>query len=130
VLHFLSFVNTLNSKTLHLTNGAIHFGPEGPSFLASMDKISRAFAVVAQAFASKHHWKMIGIAMDGVLLKEVDHNLPDNGVSKKIALSFFPALVAVNPKTDEVIPLAFGLRSLDQIENNVFLQFNNILEDK
>jgi hypothetical protein len=37
-----------------------------------------------------------------------------------------PALFAVNPKTGDVVPVAYGLTSLDQMENRIM----TLLKDK
>ncbi len=85
---------------------------------------SQAFAEVVKNFSNKYTWKVIGISVDGKILEAFDTKL-DNGISKKFGITVFPSLILVNPKEDIVAPISFGLASLDQIEENLFVQFSN-----
>jgi conjugal transfer pilus assembly protein TraF len=60
--------------------------------------------------------------VDGTLLKSFEDNREDNGIAQRLGLTIFPALVLIDPKKDLVLPVSFGLASIDQIENNIFLQ--------
>lgn len=98
-------------------------------FYEGNSKISNAFAMVVRAFVSKYNWKAMGIATDGIQLEEIENSRLDNGVAEKMNINVFPALIAVNPKTQEVFPIAFGLQSLSQMENNIMVQFNNFTQE-
>jgi conjugal transfer pilus assembly protein TraF len=98
-------------------------------FYEGNSKISKAFALVVNAFVKKYGWSVLGISTDGILLEEITNSTLDNGMTNEIGITIFPALFAVNPRHKEAIPLAFGLRTMDQIEDNIFAQFNNNMEE-
>jgi conjugal transfer pilus assembly protein TraF len=66
--------------------------------------------------------------MDGVAIEGFANNRVDNEIAKKWSIHVFPALFIVNPQKDDIVPIAFGLISLDQIEENVLLQISHSLE--
>ncbi len=86
---------------------------------------SQAFIPIVKAFANKYHWSLMSISQDGTLLAD----LPDSESSPLahlMGIQHFPALVAIHPMNKKVIPLAFGLKSLDQIEQALLLQFKDL----
>lgn len=97
-------------------------------FYEGSSKVSKAFAEVVKTFITKYEWKAVAISIDGILLNEVANSKINNGAAEKMNITIFPALVAVNPKNQEVVPVAFGLQALDQIENNLFNQIRNNME--
>lgn len=86
-------------------------------------KTSKAFAMVVKAFTEKYKWTVIGIPVDGIELEEIAINTKSD-LAERAGINVFPALLAFDPQTQEVIPLAFGLKAMDQIENNVVVQFS------
>ncbi len=93
------------------------------------DLQSHAFAVVVRLLEEKYQFEVLGISVDGVLINEVKNNHVDIGVVNSLGITVFPALFVVNPETEEVVPVAFGMRSLDQVEENIFMQFNKRSND-
>jgi conjugal transfer pilus assembly protein TraF len=83
---------------------------------------SKAFANVVKIFGEKYHWEIVGIPVDGVELPEITVNAKSD-IADQLGVEVFPALIAFDPRTKRLIPLAFGLKAMDQIENNVVLQF-------
>jgi conjugal transfer pilus assembly protein TraF len=96
-------------------------------FYEGGNKSSTAFGQVVRAFADKYHWTLVGISMDGISIANMKNEVNPE-LSKKLGIHIFPALLAFEPKSQTMIPLAFGLKSLDQIENNVFVQFKEAME--
>ncbi len=94
-------------------------------FYQGKEKPSIAFAKVVEAFANKYQWKVLGVAVDGVFINEIKNSRADSQIAEKMGITIFPALIAVNPRTQEMIPLAFGLQSVDKIEQNTFMQFKD-----
>ncbi|PSU37275.1 type-F conjugative transfer system pilin assembly protein TraF, partial [Photobacterium frigidiphilum] len=58
-----------------------------------------------QQFADTHGIEVLGISLDGKQLASIHQNR-DNG--NHIQVPFSPALVLVNPNTQEMKPLAYG----------------------
>lgn len=93
-------------------------------FYEGQNKTSQAFAQVVKAFADKYHWTVIGISTDGTPLPEIPSEA-ESSLAEKFGINIFPALLAFEAQTQKAVPLAFGLKSLDQIENNIFMQLKN-----
>ena len=78
-----------------------------------------AFAPIVQQFSSLSGWEVLAISTDGHQIPGFAQSTIDNGLVDKWKISVLPALFAVNPHTQEVLPLAQGLSSLDEIENRI-----------
>lgn len=59
---------------------------------------------------------VLPITLDGGSLEQFPNAQRDNGLFKEWNTEVLPALFAVNPKTGHVIPIAFGLTGIDQME--------------
>lgn len=94
-------------------------------FYEGNSKTSQGFAKVVRLFSSKYDWNVVAISVDGTILEEFQNSKLDNGISKQMKVSNFPALFIVNPREKSAIPVAYGLTSLDQIEQKIILQFSS-----
>ena len=83
------------------------------------------FAPIVQQFAKNYGWKVIAISVDGASIPGFTETLPDNGLLQKWGVKFLPSLFAVNPTTGHVLPIAYGLTALDQME----LRIMTLLKD-
>jgi len=92
-------------------------------FYEGKNKRSQAFAQVVQAFAEKYNWQVIAVASDHVLIEGFTNNQSDNGIVRQLGIEIYPSLFLVQPNKSQIIPIAFGLVSLDQIEKNIEVQF-------
>ena len=97
-------------------------------FYKGQSKVSQAFSMVVKEFAMKYGWEVIAISSDGTLIEGFVNNQIDNGIVGHFSIETFPSLFIVNPRNKEVTPIAFGLVSVDQIENNIVLQFKELKE--
>jgi len=93
-------------------------------FYEGGNKTSQAFALIVREFAKKHRWEVIAISVDNTLLEGFKVNKADNGIAKQIGVSLFPALYIVNPDKKHILPIGFGLLSMEKIEQNIFMQFS------
>ncbi len=73
------------------------------------------FAPIIKAFSKQYGWDVMAVSLDGSSLPEFPEALEDNGTAKRLNIHTVPALMAVNPETEEVIPLSYGMSSQDQI---------------
>ncbi len=94
-------------------------------FYRSDCRYSVAFAKVLKLFSSRYGWDVVPISLDGGALDEFPEYREDNGVSHAFGIQGVPALFAIDPESEDVVPLAYGLISVDKIEDNVFLQFGS-----
>lgn len=106
-------------RSVHLRKLAREYGLY--FFYEGSSMASQAFAQVVKAFADKHQWEVVGIAVDGVTIPAIPSTV-DQEIAEKLGVAIFPSLFAFKPQTKEAVPLAFGLRAIDQIENNVCQQ--------
>jgi conjugal transfer pilus assembly protein TraF len=77
------------------------------------------FAPIVKRFADTYGWKVVAISIDGGRLGEFPEAQVDNGLFQLWNLKVLPALIAVNPQSREAIPVAYGLTSLDEMENRI-----------
>jgi conjugal transfer pilus assembly protein TraF len=77
------------------------------------------FAPIVKRFAQKYGWSVLPISLDGGTLHEFPNAKQNNGIAERLNISHVPALIALHPKTGQLIPLAYGLTSESEIENRV-----------
>jgi conjugal transfer pilus assembly protein TraF len=70
-------------------------------------------------FSERYGWEVMAISMDGGEVKEFRDAQPDNGLFTTWKGEVLPSLYAVNPNTGPVLPVAYGLTSLDQMEERI-----------
>lgn len=90
-------------------------------FFDSQCRFCQEFAPIIQLFSKRYHWEVMPISADGGPLKEFSRPLTDNGIIHQWKIDRFPALFAVNPESKEVIPIAYGMTSIDEIETRILL---------
>ncbi len=95
-------------------------------FFSSQCDYCHQFAPIVQQFSKTHGWEVINISADGGTLPGLTETVMNNGLLEQWQVKILPALFAVNPKTGDVIPVAYGLTSLDQMENRIM----TLLKDK
>jgi len=79
----------------------------------------QAFAPIVKHFSEDYGWDVLAISMDGSMLKEFKEARPDNGTARVLGVSVLPTLLAVDPQKGKVIPLSYGMNSIDHIEDRV-----------
>lgn len=77
------------------------------------------FSPIVKEFSKIYKFEVIAISKDGSPLPEFPRPKKDPGIFDAWGLDIYPALFAVNPKTEEIIPVSFGFKSLEDIEDNV-----------
>ena len=79
------------------------------------------FAPIVKRFAETYGWEVIAISVDEGKLEEFPNAQNDNGLFEVWGIKVLPSLFAVNPNTKEAIPIAYGLTSLDEMENRIMI---------
>ena len=64
-------------------------------------------------------WSVLGISLDGGTLPEFPTAKQNNGIAERLQIGHVPALIALHPRTGQLIPLAYGLVSESEIEQRV-----------
>lgn len=85
-------------------------------FFRGQCKYCHAFAPHIQNFARKYNWDVMAISLDGGKLPQFPNARNDNGIALQLNIKHVPALIAVHPQTQEMIPLAYGMISESEIE--------------
>lgn len=94
-------------------------------FYEGGSKISQALSMVLLEFSKQYNWEIVPISIDGIMLEAMPTSRIDNGLSHNLGITVFPAVFIINPMTKEATPIAYGLASLDQILQNISLQFED-----
>lgn len=79
------------------------------------------FSPIVKRFSEKYGWSVLGISLDGGTLLEFPNAKQNNGIAERIQITHVPALIALHPKTGQLIPLAYGLVSESEIEQRTEL---------
>ncbi len=77
------------------------------------------FAPIVKRFAARHGWTVKAISLDGGKLKEYPKPLLDNGIAERLSITQVPALIAINPKTQTMLPISYGITSEDEMETRI-----------
>jgi conjugal transfer pilus assembly protein TraF len=77
------------------------------------------FAPIVKTFSETYGWEVIAISQDGESLEGFPDVQTDNGLFAAWKVAVLPSLYAVNPNIGHVLPIAFGLTSLDQMEERI-----------
>lgn len=89
-------------------------------FYRSTCPYCQRFAPILKHFAEAHHIVVIPITMDGISLPEFPDSKQDSGQAEKFHVTVEPSLYAVDPLTQKAYPVAFGLTSETELQNNIY----------
>lgn len=79
------------------------------------------FAPILKMFEEEYGITVIPVSLDGKGLPEYPMPKPDNGIAKKLNVDVVPAVIAVDPKSGEIVPVSFGLVSVDELSYRINL---------
>jgi conjugal transfer pilus assembly protein TraF len=88
-------------------------------FMSGECAYCQAFAPIVKQFSDFYGWSVLPITLDGSSSDVFPNTITDNGLSQQWDVKAVPALFAVNPNTGHVIPIAYGMTSLDQMETRL-----------
>lgn len=81
-----------------------------------------AFAPIVKQFSEAYGFEVKAVSYDGGSLKEFPSASLNNGAIERLnPYRIFPALLLVNPKTGEVIPLSWGMNAISDLEKQANL---------
>ena len=96
------------------TNGVFYF-------YRGQNKFDSRQAPIFLDFAKRHHLKVIPISVDGVIAEEFPGSRIDKGQAGKLNVTYFPAVILVNPKTRKTMPVSYGLVAQDMLARQFYL---------
>lgn len=76
------------------------------------DLISQKLAPSIQRFANTHGIELLGITKDSIKINSIDNNIADE---KNLQVPYTPALILVNPTTQEMKPLVYGFIATEDL---------------
>lgn len=98
----------LTLKAYAKTHGLIYFFRSDCSYCDAMSSIVKQF--------SEHfHWPVVAVSLDGLGNDTYPHPTFNQGQAEKLQVKHVPALFAVNHNSQSIIPLAYGLVTMDTI---------------
>jgi len=75
-----------------------------------------------QSFSSKYEWQLLGISMDSQKFTELPSLEKAHKMVQKFNVKYVPAVVMLDPKTEEMKPVGWGLITQNQLEENILQQ--------
>lgn len=68
---------------------------------------------IIRDFSERLGLTLIPVSVDGVISPELPNSRDDKGQANALKLRYFPAILLVNPKTQTILPVAYGLTTQD-----------------
>lgn len=77
-------------------------------------------APIVKRFSEQYNWTVMPINLEGTQpLPDFPKVQKDNGLAAQWGIDNIPALFAVNPKTKHILPIAYGLVAIEEIERRI-----------
>ncbi|MBW8308053.1 MAG: conjugal transfer protein TraF [Candidatus Paracaedibacteraceae bacterium] len=90
-------------------------------FYSSNCPYCHQFAPIVKMFAEQYGWDVLAISLDERAIETFPNAVPDNGLAAQWNVTSLPSLFAVNPETEDVIQVAQGMTSIDEMENRIMV---------
>ncbi len=87
---------------------------------------------ILQAFCKEHGFHMVGVSVDGEVADTLPESRIERGDAEAMNVHYFPAILLVNPKSKQVIPVAYGLTTQDVLVDHlwsVHQNFNGVFNE-
>lgn len=84
-------------------------------FYKGSDPYSEKQAIVLKDFAHRYQFTYIPVSVDGIVLDSMPHSRRDTGQAKRLNVGLFPALILVEPKTGQTVPVSHGFLTQDYL---------------
>lgn len=78
-----------------------------------------AFAPILKDFERQHGLEVVAISLDGGTLPEYPDARVDNGAAETLGVTMVPALLAVHPETQAIVPISYGLITQDELTRRI-----------
>ena len=75
---------------------------------------------IIRDFCKRFKLSLIPVSVDGVVSPELSQSRRDSGQADRLGVRYFPAILLVNPRKQETLPVAYGLTTQDVLEKRVF----------
>ncbi len=97
-------------------------------FFDSQCQYCHQFAPIVKRFSETYGWEVMAISVDGGTIDGFSRTANNNGILQQWKVDVVPALFAVNPHTSHIIPVAYGVASLDEMETRIMALSQGVKE--
>ncbi len=115
--------NKVAIRTLSKTHGLLFF------YRAKNIYDQKQIAIV-QDFSERFALPLIPVSVDGARAPEFPESRLDKGQAEALGVRLFPAVLLVNPKTEETLPIAYGFTTQDILEKNLVSVIHHFKEEE
>lgn len=84
-------------------------------FYRGNDAIDNQLAAVVSQFSATYGISLVPISVDGTRSEQLAETRPDTGQARKMGITHFPALILVEPGSEQYQPLAYGFMTQDDL---------------
>ena len=109
-------------QTLSKTHGLLFF-------YRSQNPYDQKQIAVLQDFCARFELPLIPVSVDGKRSPDLPDSRLDKGQAEALGVRFFPAILLVNPKNQETLPIAFGFTTQDVLEANLVSVIHHFKEE-
>lgn len=88
-------------------------------FYRGGNALDTAFAQMLSTFARAQSFKTLAVSMDGKSVHGFRYHALDTGQAKRLHVKALPAVLLVDPKTEQVQPVSYGFLSLTDFESRL-----------
>jgi conjugal transfer pilus assembly protein TraF len=81
-------------------------------------------APIISDFCKHYGLSLIPISVDGMLSSELENSRVDQGQANRMGVHYFPAVLLVNPKTQQITPVTYGLTTQDVLAQRLVFAAN------
>lgn len=86
------------------------------------NEFSKSFAGIVLEFCKRYDWKVLGVSLDNQIFAKFPSLPPNNKLMGLFSIKYTPAVILLDPKTEETIPAGWGMLALSQLEDNIIQQ--------
>lgn len=79
-----------------------------------------AQAPILSRFAAKYGVSVIPVSLDGIGIPDFPNPTKDIGWADKLGVTVTPAMFMVNPKSGEVVPMAYGVITEEEMKDRIY----------
>ena len=97
-------------------------------FYRGKELLDQELAKTIDSFSRQNKIALVPIAMDGRLIELFDNSQINRGQAEQLGIKHFPALVLVEPKSKQVVPLHYGFIAESELRRR-FLQVATNFKD-
>jgi len=88
-------------------------------FFKSSCPYCHRLAPILRTLSNQYGLEILPISLDGGGLPEYPSPRMDNGLARQLGIRSVPALYLVDPSRRDIMPIGFGLMSLNEIVNRI-----------